>query len=167
GENALVNVIIEGYETSVALSVDAGTAPLSVSVNPRSVRPNAKVEISISALPDAKAGRYVVLLSAAGERVTVERNFEVVVGQALGLSRTELPEAYVGGLYEYSLEVSEPGLELSVLSDPRDLPAGLRMDATGTIEGIPRDSGVYRIPVEFRANDGRNGSGELLLRVFE
>jgi predicted esterase len=81
------------------------------------------------------------------------------------IETAELPETTAGSYYRYRIAASGNQPLLFGLSENTMVPAGISMDSTGLITGVPSERGTFPLQVTLRdAGDG-HGSRSLVLRV--
>jgi hypothetical protein len=121
---------------------------------------------AISGAP-TRAGSYTLnvhLVDANGSEGNVRVN--LVVRSKLAIAARALPAATVGRAYKakVSFRGGVPALRWSVAGG--SLPAGLKLAAgTGTIAGVPRSAGTFRVTVRVRDSLGAVSTKTLLLSV--
>ena len=104
------------------------------------------------------------LVDANGSEGDVRVN--LVVRSKLAVAARALPAATVGRAYKakVSFRGGVPALRWSVAGG--SLPAGLKLAAgTGTIAGVPRSAGTFRVTVRVRDSLGAVSTKTLLLSV--
>jgi putative Ig domain-containing protein len=121
---------------------------------------------AISGVP-RRAGTYTVsarVVDANGAVGNVQ--VRLVVRPRLTIAAKALPGAKAGHAYNAKISVrgGVTGLRWSISRGT--LPAGLRLGATtGTITGVPRSAGSFRVTVRVRDSLGAVSSKTLLLSV--
>jgi hypothetical protein len=119
---------------------------------------------AITGVP-ARAGSYAVglhLVDANGSDANVQ--LKLVVRAKLAIAAKALRTGTVGRAYKLKVAVrgGVPALRWSA----KALPAGLKLAArTGTISGVPRSAGTFRVRVRVRDSLGAVSAKTLLLRV--
>jgi putative Ig domain-containing protein len=121
---------------------------------------------SISGVPQ-RAGSYTItarVVDANGTGGNVQ--VKIVVRARLAIAAKGLPGAKSGSAYSAKISVrgGVPGLRWSISRGA--LPAGLKLGATtGTITGVPRSAGSFRVTIRVRDSLGAVSSKTLLLSV--
>ena len=129
------------------------------------VSPSARTE-SLSGVP-TRSGPYTVnvhLVDATARRGTSQ--VKLVVRSKLAIAAKALPAATAGRAYaaKVAFHGGVPGPALD--DGGGSLPAGLKLAAgTGTIAGVPRSAGTFRVTVRVRDSLGAVSTKTLLLSV--
>jgi hypothetical protein len=87
----------------------------------------------------------------------------LIVRQRLAITSKSLPSGSAGATYSAKLKVR--GGAGSLQWTMRGAPAGLRVNATGRITGVPRTSGTFRVTVRARDALGAASSKTFALTV--
>jgi hypothetical protein len=155
-----------GVRFSSSLAGSGGQSPYTWSATGTPAGLTVGADGAISGVP-TRAGSYIVnlhLVDANGSEGNVALN--LVVRSKLIIASKALPSATAGHAYKAKVSIrgGVPALRWSVAAG--SLPAGLKLAArTGTIAGVPRSSGTFRVTLRVRDSLGAVSTKTVVLRV--
>jgi large repetitive protein len=155
-----------GVRFSSALAGSGGQSPYTWSATEAPAGLAVDSNGTISGVP-TRAGSYTVtlhLVDANGSEGNVQVRLDV--RSRLVIAAKALPAATAGHAYraKVSFRGGVPALRWTIARS--SLPAGLRLAAgTGTIAGVPRSAGTFRVTLRVRDSLGAVSTKTLLLRV--
>ncbi|WAM26249.1 putative Ig domain-containing protein [Myxococcus sp. NMCA1] len=98
---------------------------------------------------------------------TVRATFELeVLNAALQVASSTLPDAYVGDNYAAQLDASGGTAPYTWTLAEGPLPSGVRLDAQGSISGVPASSGTFSVTVHVQDATGLSSQRALSLSAF-
>jgi hypothetical protein len=126
----------------VTFTVLFGALPPGLGLNPTTGQ--------ITGTPTTQ-GSYWFTIQADDDATTPsQRSFEIVIGQPLVITTTQVPNGVQGIFYDFTFSATGGvGLRTWALADG-NLPAGLLVTTDGHLQGVPAQSGLFFFTVSVR-----------------
>ncbi|WP_154651760.1 OmpL47-type beta-barrel domain-containing protein [Sediminispirochaeta bajacaliforniensis] len=167
GDSASFIWAVQGVAIPVELEPFSAEAKLSVTLDKSSVTPNGAVNMTITAEPGIKNGRYQVELSGNSRLTESSKSVEVIIGDGFEIETTSLPDGLIDGEYSAQLSHKNNDGEVSYSCSDGRLPYGLMLKRDGRIVGVPSERGSESFTVTAEDAGGHSDSREYSITITE